>query len=390
MRSVELFAGAGGLAIGMSNAGFNHAAVVEWDHDACETFRQNQRHHMHSVEQWPLYEGDVRAFDYAKLSDVMVVSGGPPCQPFSLGGKHRGHMDKRDMFPEAVRAVRELRPKAFIFENVKGLMRETFTDYFEYIHLQLTYPSLVRAKAESWREHRTRLEQHHTSKRARSEYILVYRLLNAANYGVAQRRERVFFVGFRSDLGVEWSFPEGCCSEDALLRSQWVTGEYWERHGVPKRQRPQLGERQATRVDKLRSGVLFEYGKLPWLTVRDAIGDLPDPEKDLRTGVRNHIFNPGARSYPGHTGSPLDEPAKTLKAGDHGVPGGENMLARADGSLRYFTVREAARLQTFPDAYTFRGAWTEAMRQLGNAVPVRLAEIVARSVAETLATKGCR
>lgn len=96
------------------------------------------------------------------------------------------------------------------------------------------------------------------------------------------------------------------------------------------------------------------------------------------------MFNPGARSYTGHTGSPFDEPAKTLKAGDHGVPGGENMLARVDGSVRYFTVREAARLQTFPDDYLFRGAWTEAMRQLGNAVPVRLAETVARSVARTL------
>ena len=148
MRSVELFAGAGGLAIGMSKAGFHHAAVIEWDHDACETFRENQRHYEHPVEEWPLYEGDVKNFDYGDLRDVMVVSGGPPCQPFSLGGKHRGYMDSRDMFPEAVRAVRELRPKAFIFENVKGLMRETFADYFEYIHLQLTHPSLMRRKGE--------------------------------------------------------------------------------------------------------------------------------------------------------------------------------------------------------------------------------------------------
>lgn len=387
MRSVELFAGAGGLAIGMSNAGFHHAAVIEWDHDACETFRENQRHHMPSVEAWPLYEKDVREFDYGGLAgDVVVVSGGPPCQPFSLGGKHRGYSDKRDMFPEAVRAVRELRPMAFIIENVKGLLRETFADYFEYIQLQFTHPSFARRKTESWKEHRARLEKHHTSRRVRTEYNVVFRLLNAANYGVPQRRERVFLVGLRSDLGVEWSFPEAGYSEDALLISKWITGEYWERHEVARKRRPSLANRQVSRVERLRHRCEMVDGKMPWLTVRDAISDLPDPEKHLRSGISNHIFNPGARSYPGHTGSPLDEPAKTLKAGDHGVPGGENMLARADGSARYFTVREAARLQTFPDDYTFRGPWTEAMRQLGNAVPVRLAECVARSVAETLHT----
>ena len=94
----------------------------------------------------------------------------------------------------------------------------------------------------------------------------------------------------------------------------------------------------------------------------------------------NHKLQGGARSYPGHTGSPLDEPAKTLKAGDHGVPGGENMLRTPSGSVRYFSIRESARLQTFPDDFVFHGSWTESMRQLGNAVPVALAEIVARSV----------
>jgi DNA (cytosine-5)-methyltransferase 1 len=199
----------------------------------------------------------------------------------------------------------------------------------------------------------------------------------------------VFIVGFRSDLGVEWSFPEAGYSEEALLGSKWITGDYWDRHKIAKWRRPPLPDRQAGRVEKLRRRDRLD-SKLPWLTVRDAISDLPDPEKNPQgRGISNHIFNPGARSYTGHTGSPLDDPAKTLKAGDHGVPGGENMLARADGSVRYFTVREAARLQTFPDDYTFRGPWTEAMRQLGNAVPVRLAERVASSVAQTLlATKG--
>jgi DNA (cytosine-5)-methyltransferase 1 len=80
----------------------------------------------------------------------------------------------------------------------------------------------------------------------------------------------------------------------------------------------------------------------------------------------------------------LDFPAKTLKAGDHGVPGGENMLALADGSVRYFTVRESARLQTFPDWFGFPCSWTESMRQIGNAVPVRLSETIAKSVVDVL------
>ncbi|MDZ4817482.1 MAG: DNA cytosine methyltransferase [Planctomycetota bacterium] len=390
MRSVELFAGAGGLAIGMSNAGFHHAAVIEWNHNACETFRENQRHHLQSVKRWPLRERDVRTFDYGALENIVLVSGGPPCQPFSLGGKHRGSLDERDMFPEAVRAVRELRPKAFIFENVKGLLRRSFADYFEYVLLQLTHPNLTRRQNETRREHRARLEKYHTSRKTRPEYNVVFRLLNAADYGVPQRRERVFLVGFRSDLGIEWSFPETCYSEDALLVSQWISGDYWDRHEIAKRRRPPIIGRQTARVERLRRLNRLD-SKLPWRTVRDAISDLPDPEKYPRSGITNHIFNPGARSYAGHTGSPLDEPAKTLKAGDHGVPGGENMLARYNGSVRYFTVREAARLQTFPDDYVFCGPWTEAMRQLGNAVPVHLAEAVARSIARTLiSTNGHR
>ena len=120
--------------------------------------------------------------------------------------------------------------------------------------------------------------------------------------------------------------------------------------------------------------------------MRDVTADLPDPEADRVASrhVPNHRFQPGARSYAGHTGSPLDDPAKTLKAGVHGVPGGENMLARPDGSVRYFTVRESARLQTFPDDYVFHGSWTETMRQLGNAVPPDLAYVIGRDVARKL------
>ena len=125
---------------------------------------------------------------------------------------------------------------------------------------------------------------------------------------------------------------------------------------------------------------LFRPAEKPWQTIRDALEGLAEPTQEVVSTVANHRFQGGARPYPGHTGSRLDEPAKALKAGVHGVPGGENMVLRPDGSVRYFTVREAARLQTFPDDFVFHGTWSETMRQLGNAVPVRLATVVGKSV----------
>ena len=102
IKAVELFAGAGGLGMGVSRSGFETAAVIEWDRYCCDTLRENQIRGMEPVRAWPLIEGDVRAFDFRPFEDkIDLVSGGPPCQPFSLGGKHRGHGDHRDMFPEA-------------------------------------------------------------------------------------------------------------------------------------------------------------------------------------------------------------------------------------------------------------------------------------------------
>jgi DNA (cytosine-5)-methyltransferase 1 len=163
VKSVELFVGAGGLALGIGNAGFVPEAVVEWNHHACETIRLNQRNGLGLVKAWPLREMDVAHLDYATFSpNVELVSGGPPCQPFSLGGKHQGYNDKRDMFPQAIRAVRELQPSCFIFENVKGLTRRAFTNYLEYIRLQLTYPEVTRNADEGWQDHLYRLERHYT------------------------------------------------------------------------------------------------------------------------------------------------------------------------------------------------------------------------------------
>ena len=100
MRVVELFAGAGGLALGASLAGFKPLAVLEWDRRACDTLRENQKHAYPLVTGWPIHEGDVRDFDWKSLpSDIELVAGGPPCQPFSMGGKHGAYNDQRDMFP---------------------------------------------------------------------------------------------------------------------------------------------------------------------------------------------------------------------------------------------------------------------------------------------------
>ena len=148
LHCVELFAGAGGLAIAASNAGFEHDAVLEFNHDACETIRANQQRGYDLVRHWPLIEGDVHDQDFQTWNGrVDLVSGGPPCQPFSIGGKHGAMGDRRNLFPEAARAVREIQPRAFVFENVKGLLRESFAKYFGYIVLQLSYPQAMVGKA---------------------------------------------------------------------------------------------------------------------------------------------------------------------------------------------------------------------------------------------------
>ena len=383
MNCLELFAGAGGLAMGTALAGFHHVGVVERDRWACETIRENQLLGHPLVADWPLHEQDVRTFNLKNLpSDIDLVAGGPPCQPFSMGGKHSSFTDIRDMFPTTVEIIRCTRPKAFILENVKGLTRASFANYFSYILFQLELPEIIRRPTETWQDHRSRLEREKTSgHHAGLSYEVVPRLINAANFGIPQRRERIFMVGFRRDTDARWCFPPESHSREALMVNQYVSGEYWDHHKVCSRDRPSIPDDIA--LAKFRRNEPGEM--LPWRTVRDALHGLPDPE--ITSGIfLNHRFQQGAKAYPGHTGSPLDLPAKTLKAGDHGVPGGENMLVKADGSVRYFTVRESARLQTFPDGYEFYGSWTETMRQLGNAVPVGLAQIVASSVAVSLAT----
>lgn len=373
MRSIELFAGGGGLLLGSAVAGFSHDAAVEWEHNSCDTLRTNRDADYPLVRGMEVIEGDIRQVDWSRFPDGLdLLAGGPPCQPFSLGGLARAALDPRDMFPAMTHALSELRPRAFIAENVKGLVRSSFADYYSYILLRLQHPLLQAREGETWQEHFMRLSREHTNGvHDELRYEVVPTVVDAADYGVPQHRHRVLIVGFRSDIHAQWSFPKPTHSGAALAAAQ-SSGEYWERHSVPRKDQKNLTSKSGNSQ------------LLPWRTVRDALDGLPDPESPCAKRWLNHQPQKGARVYPGHTGSSLDEPSKAIKAGVHGVPGGENMIRYPDGRVRYYTIREAARIQTFPDRYVFSGAWGESMRQIGNAVPVRLAQIVASSVAEAL------
>lgn len=387
LTSVELFAGAGGLALGTGLAGFQALAALEWNQWACDTLEENQQAGYPLLEGTRIVRGDVRAFDYEGIPEGLdLVSGGPPCQPFSIGGKGRGFSDDRDMFNAFAEVVARIKPRAFIIENVKGLTRAAFSNYLQYIEHRMSMPEVAPRLGEEWPDHLRRLERELTSVGEKGvRYNVSRRLCNAADFGAPQKRERVFIVGFRADQDAHWAFPEPTHSLDALLRDQWVTGDYWDRHRVSSRDRGTIPSGMAARVERIRRANDLD-GMAPWRTVRDGIAGLPEPRSDGTDtpGIWNHKFQPGARPYPGHTGSPIDQPSKALKAGDHGVPGGENMMVLPDGTCRYFTPREAARMQTFPDGYVLHGAWSEIMRQLGNAVPVVLAQAVASSVAQQL------
>lgn len=387
MKAVEIFSGCGGLALGTAQAGFEHFAVVELDPYACETIRENQKREYPLVKHWPLYEVDVRQFDYSNVPrDVDLLCAGLPCQPFSLGGKARAHRDNRDMFSEVVRAASELRPRAILIENVKGLVRSTFKAYFEYLLLALASPDLARTARQGWKKHFETLRQREEDGATDDlKYDLHVHTVNAADFGVPQWRDRVLIVAFRSDLRVKWDPPQPTHGLNELLWSQWRSGDYWKGHGLV-RQRPGLMSRRlAQRLAVVKELQERDCSRVPWRTIRDAIGDLPKPTRATRDGVLDHCLRAGARSYEGHIGSFLDEPAKTLKAGAHGVPGGENSIVLSRGRLRYFTIRECARLQTFPDDYVIVGPWTRAMRQIGNAVPVSLGRTMAVRIRDHLA-----
>ena len=267
--------------------------LVDSDTACIETLKRNGFTHTRHAK--------VEDVDFTPFAGVSLLCGGPPCQPWSLGGKDSGQGDERNGWESTLRAVEQCRPQAVLLENVRGFLRPKFAAYRESI--------------------RERLEG--------MGYHLVTESVNAKHYGVPQHRERVFIVGFLS----------------LAARAAYVSP-------------PATG-----RV----------------VTVREALSPLGEPD-----GRNGHVLHGNARAYAGHTGSSLDGVAKTITSGANGLGGGANTLRLGDGSVRYFTVREAATLQTFPTSYQFPETWTTAYRQIGNSVPVELAYVLGVAVAAAL------
>ena len=331
---------------------------------------------------------------------MTLCAGGAPCQPFSLGGVHRGDVDHRNLWPAFIDVVRETRPRAVLGENVRGLTRPAFLPYLDYVCDWLSLPQVPPLDSESWSRHHARLKRELSRSKLPDDerYLVDRKVLCAADFGVPQLRYRLFIVAFRADqepgwqgdapFGERWRWPDATHSRDALLADQSF-GSYWEAHGLSPRAVTIPRSREAS-VRAAR-----ERGETrPWRTLRDALegnldGEnfvaLPEPEDGVEfPGIKNHVGIPGARLYKGHSGNSLDSPAKTIKAGVHGVPGGEHVICLDSGGHRYMTVRECARVQTFPDAWVFEGPRSEASRQIGNAVPVRLARIMGEAIADSL------
>lgn len=264
------------MAMAVHRAGFRPLLLNEYARHACDTLEANGAKPRgedewvpESGQPWPLVAGDVQELDLGYLSGkVDVLAGGPPCQPFSLGGVAKGDEDRRNMFPELFRAVREIQPKAVICENVRGLLRSSFKPYFEYILRELGLPFLERDPETSWDAHDAVLRGTDVAGiDPTRRYDVVMTPVNAADYGVPQVRSRVIIVAFRADLGVDLErfrdLVKPTHSEAALHRSIG-DGRYWERHPkVPKHVRDRVEAKLPERVQ--------DDGLLPWRTLRDAL-----------------------------------------------------------------------------------------------------------------------
>lgn len=329
--SVELFAGGGGLALGLSLAGFSHVLLNEFDNSACNTLRMNH-------PEWNIIEGDVRNVDFTPLRDkVDFLSGGFPCQAFSYAGKQGGFNDTRGtLFFELARAVNEIRPKVFMGENVKGLVSHDNGRTF------ITIKNTI----------------------AELGYTLVEpRVLKAIMYQVPQKRERLILIAIRNDfaerVNYHWPSPytQVLTLRDALYRSV-----------IYNTDAPQS------------EGVNYPLKKQKVLDLVPQGGDWRDlPENVAKEYMGGSWFLGGGKTGMARRLS-LDEPSLTLTCS----PCQKQTERCHPLETRPLTVREYARIQTFPDSWLFAGTMSNKYKQIGNAVPVNLAKAVGRSLIRLL------
>ena len=373
MIAVDLYSGAGGSALGIARAGFDQIIAFEIDAEKVNTINLNRE--VFAMMGCNMFATTADVFklslsDFPSSVDLLV--GGAPCQPFSLSGKRKGFDDPRDGIARFFSFVSGVNPECFLLENVPGLLHGKFLESLCLCIANSFSASLDTIK--DWLLHATcnddclRL----------GGYDLHALILNSSDFGLSQHRNRLFIFGFRSISNFKWLLPVATHSMNNLLRELFTeSSDYRKKHSIVKIHVPARSKSfwiaHEQTIDE-------DPNKSRWSTVRDLLLEvgLPKQAKD-QIGCFGHNLHRGARSYSGHTGSYLDWPAKTLKAGVHGVPGGENMLRWSNGRVRYFTLLECALLQGFPVTYQFLGGFKSIINSIGNAVPPILIEQILRS-----------
>ncbi len=325
--SVELFAGGGGLALGMEKAGFKHILLNEFETSACNTLRVNRPH-------WNVIEGDIRHIDFTPLRDkIDFLSGGFPCQAFSFAGKQGGFNDIRGtLFFELARAVNEIQPKVFMCENVKGLVSHDNGRTFQ------TICNVI----------------------SELGYTLVTpKVLKAIMYQVPQKRERIILIAIRNDLAkiVSFSWPSPY-SRVLTLKDAFYESVIYQTQ-VPESEGAKYPEKKQKVLNLVPQG-----------------GDWRDLPEDIAKEYMGGSWLLGG----GKTGMArrlsLDEPSLTLTCS----PAQKQTERCHPLFTRPLSVREYARIQTFPDNWIFQGTITERYKQIGNAVPVNMAWAIGRSL----------
>jgi len=325
--AVELFAGAGGLALGMHKAGFNHVLLNEINGKACETLRINH-------PEWNVLEGDIHNVDFSPLrGKIDFLSGGFPCQAFSYAGKKGGLNDTRGtLFFELARAVKEIQPKVFLGENVKGLLSHDEGRTFRIICNAI----------------------------AELGYTLVApRVLKAILYQVPQKRERLILVAIRNDIAhlVEFHWPEPC-KKVMTLQDAFFKGELFD-CDVPASNYQKYPEKKQRVMELVPEG-----------------GDWRNlPDDVARAYMGGSYFLGGGKTGMARRLA-MDEPSLTLTC----APAQKQTERCHPKETRPLTVREYARIQTFPDDWIFSGSLSDQYKQIGNAVPVNLSWAVGRSI----------